>query len=422
LSGEGAILKIAIVSDAIYPYNKGGKEKRIYEVSTRLAKKGHQVTVYCMKWWKGSSARIEEGVQIKAISPYFPLYAGERRSIKEALLFSLHCLKLVKEDFDIIDVDHMPHLVLFSTKFVAFLKRKKLHVIWNEVWGTSYWIKYMGPSGVLAGLIERITSMLPDKFTAVSEYTARELRTKLKVPQHKIAIVPNGISIAELEGIVPATTRSDIIFVGRLLSHKNVDVLIQSVTLLKTRYPRIKCMIVGRGPERNNLIKLVQKHDLLENVEFIEQVEDHNQLYALMKSSRVFAFPSTREGFGIVVLEANGCGLPVITTDYHQNAARYLIKEGLNGQTVALSKENLASAIDVYLAMKPDPRRYTSFLQQYDWNNLTQRVEDIYATGNLSEAMSKEQSTPLVDACVEALEMSAHEEVLVSTSKSARQA
>jgi len=413
-------LKIAIVSDAIYPYNKGGKEKRIYEISTRLAKRGHEVTIYCMKWWKGSDIRVEEGVQIKAVSPYFPLYAGERRSIKEALLFSLYCLKLVKEDFDIIDVDHMPHFVLFSTKLVALLKRKKLHVIWNEVWGASYWIKYMGPSGVLAGLIEKITSMLPDKFTAVSEHTARELTTKLKVPQHKITVVPNGVSIAELEGVVPATTCSDIVFVGRLLSNKNVDVLIQSITLLKTKYPKIKCIIVGRGPERNNLIKLAQKNDLLENVEFIEHIEDHNQLYALMKSSRVFAFPSTREGFGIVVLEANGCGLPVITTDYHQNAARYLIKEGLNGKAVSLSKENLAHAIDVYMAMKPDPTRYTSFLQQYDWNNLARRVEDIYTTEFLSKAMSKEEPTSL-DTYVEALEVSVHEEVLVSSSKSARE-
>ncbi|HYT40968.1 MAG TPA: glycosyltransferase family 4 protein, partial [Methylomirabilota bacterium] len=301
------MLKIAIVSDVIYPYNIGGTEKRNYEISIRLAERGHKVTIYCMKWWEGADIRVDEGVQLKAISPYFPLYSGEKRSIKEALLFSLHCLKLVKEDFDIIDVNHMPHLVLFSTKLVALLKRKKLHVIWNEVWGASYWIKYMGPSGVLAAWIEKITSMLPDKFTAVSEHTAIALMTELKVPQHKITVIPNGISIAELEGITPATSRSDVIFVGRLLSHKNVDVLIQSIALLKRNYPRIKCSIVGRGPERDNLIKLVQKNDLLENIEFIECVEDHHQLYALMKASRVFAFPSTREGFGIVVLEANGC-------------------------------------------------------------------------------------------------------------------
>src|SRR5437667_5889404 len=93
-------LKIALVSDAIYPYNKGGKEKRIYEISTRLAKAGHEVHIYCMKWWKGkSNQRIENGVYLHAISPLYPLYSGQRRSIRQALLFSLACFKLIKEDF-----------------------------------------------------------------------------------------------------------------------------------------------------------------------------------------------------------------------------------------------------------------------------------------------------------------------------------
>jgi glycosyltransferase involved in cell wall biosynthesis len=395
-----AVLKIAIVSDVIYPYSIGGVEKIIYEISTRLAKKGHKVTIYCMKWWKGPDVRVEEGIQLKAISPYFPLYSGERRSIKEALLFSLHCLKLVREDFDFLDVDHMPHLVLFSTKLVALLKRKKLHALWNEVWGTSYWIKYMGPAGVCAALIEKITSMLPDQITAVSEHTARALMLILKVPEHKIAVIPNGISIRELADVTPATSRSDVISVGRLLPHKNVDVLIQSIALLKTKYPRIKCIIVGKGPEKNNLIKLIQENDLLKNVELIECIEDQKQLYSLMKSSRVFAFPSVREGFGIVVLEANGLGLPVITTDDDQNAARYLIKEGVNGTIVSLSKENLANAIEVYMTKAPEAIDYTPLLQQYDWDNLARRVEEIYATRCLNET-SKEESTHL-KASVEA--------------------
>ena len=371
-------MKIAIVSDVVYPYSIGGTEKRNYEIARRLAEKGHEVTIYSMKWWEGPDSRVDEGVQIKAISPYFPLYSGGRRSIKEALFFALHCLKLVKEDFDILDINHMPHLVLFSTKLVALLKRKKLHAIWNEVWGVAYWIQYMGPSGVLAAWIEKITALLPDKFTAVSEHTASALMTELKVPQHKITVIPNGISIAELEGIVPAASCSDVIFVGRLLSHKNVDVLIQSIALLKIRYPRIKCLIVGRGSERDTLIELARKHALLENVEFIDYLEDYHQLYALMKSSRVFVLPSTREGFGIVVLEANGCGLPVVTTDHPQNAAKHLIKEGLNGKTVALSKENLAHAIDLCMMMNRDIPAYNVLLQHYDWNHLAQKVEQMY--------------------------------------------
>jgi len=162
------MIKIAFVTDAIYPYNKGGKEKKIYEVATRLAKKGNDVHIYTMKWWEEDTVQKKEhGVTLHAISRLYPLYSGQRRSFKEAVFFSLHCLKLLKEDFDIIDVDHMPHLVIFPLKFVCFLKRKKLIVSWNEVWGKEYWRKYLGLLGFLAYYIEKISIMLPDRIISI---------------------------------------------------------------------------------------------------------------------------------------------------------------------------------------------------------------------------------------------------------------
>jgi len=70
-------MNIAIVSDAIYPYNKGGKEKKIFEISTRLVKKGHRVTIYCMKWWKGKDIKVENGVILNAISPLYLYMQGK---------------------------------------------------------------------------------------------------------------------------------------------------------------------------------------------------------------------------------------------------------------------------------------------------------------------------------------------------------
>src|SRR5476651_2229832 len=99
-------MNIAIVSDAIYPYNKGGKEKRIYEISTRLSKKGYEVHIYCMKWWKSKeSIRTENNVTLHAISKLYPLYSGQRRSFLQAILFALSTLKLLREEFDFIEVD-----------------------------------------------------------------------------------------------------------------------------------------------------------------------------------------------------------------------------------------------------------------------------------------------------------------------------
>src|SRR5260221_6272725 len=86
-------IKIAIVSDAIYPYNKGGKEKRIFEISTRLAKLGYDVHIYCMKWWSDKEdEKVENNVHLHAISKLYPLYSGQRRSITQAFFFAMSCL------------------------------------------------------------------------------------------------------------------------------------------------------------------------------------------------------------------------------------------------------------------------------------------------------------------------------------------
>jgi glycosyltransferase involved in cell wall biosynthesis len=50
-------MKIAFVTDVAYPYIKGGAEKRIYELSRRLAASGHDVHVYSIQWWDGPSVK-----------------------------------------------------------------------------------------------------------------------------------------------------------------------------------------------------------------------------------------------------------------------------------------------------------------------------------------------------------------------------
>jgi glycosyltransferase involved in cell wall biosynthesis len=373
-------MKIAFVSDAIYPYNKGGKEIRLFEVTTRLARKGYDVHLYCMNWWNGSRDRLENGVHLHAISKYYPLYSGKRRSMIQALMFGLSCLKLIKEDFDIADVDHMPHFPLFFTKFVCILKRKRMIATWHEVWGKDYWQEYLGLRGVFGYIIEKLSVFMPNEIISDSEHTTNKLKNNLR-SKKKIYTISCGNDFEKLQLIKTAKTKSDVIFAGRLLSYKNIDVLIKSIQLIKERKPKIKCLIIGDGPEKKKLEVLTQKLNLEKNIKFLGFLKNHNDVYALMKSSKVFVLPSTREGFGIVVIEANACGIPVITIDHKDNAANDLIEEGRNGFVCKLDKNEIAKKI-IRILINNSNREMQKvcmdLAKKYDWNIIVDEIEGVY--------------------------------------------
>ncbi len=370
-------LQVALVSDAIYPYNIGGKEKRIYEISTRLARAGHKVTIYTMHWWKGpEEEREENGVLLKAISPLYPLYAGERRSMKEAIMFAISCWKLVFARFDILEADHMPHLVLFPLKLVCLVKRKKLFVTWNEVWGRKYWVKYLGPLGNIAYIIEWLSVRLPDEVISISDETTEKLRSSLHAGQ-KIKTITNGIDFDVINAIKPSNMTSDVIFAGRLLRHKNVHVLLEAVALLKKEFPQILCTVIGRGPEKDRLKAQAEKLGITPNVRFIDFLRKHADVYAMIKSAKVFAFPSTREGFGLVVLEANACNVPVVTIDSKDNASRFLIENEKNGRLVKLDAGDMGQAIKSYI-QKKHKKDMGVYVKKYSWNYIERQIENLY--------------------------------------------
>lgn len=370
--------RIAIVSDSIYPYNTGGKETRILELSTRLAALGHDVHIYTMHWWSDPSKhRVEHGVHLHAVSHLYPLYAGERRSIKQGILFGLACFKLLNARFDVIDVDHMPYFPLFSVRIVAWLKRKPMYATWHEVWGSSYWQQYLGGAGHIAYAIERLSTLLPSKIISVSDLTTARLKQEMKVTQPTI-LVRNGVAVASIRQVRAKRSSSDIIYAGRLIEHKHVDVLLRAVARLKQTRPDIKCYIIGDGPERANLETLSRSLGLQSNVRFFGFLDNHHDVYAYMKASRVFVLPSTREGFGISVIEANACGLPVVTINHPANAAKDLITPA-TGRLSQLDPKAMARQIENLLSVKLSPGIIRTSVVPYDWQVSTQALEAVYA-------------------------------------------
>jgi glycosyltransferase involved in cell wall biosynthesis len=377
--------RVAFVSDAVWPFNKGGKEKRLHEITRRLVKEGRQVDIYTMKWWDGPEKTIltKDGIYLHAISKFYPLYHGDRRSIKEALLFSAACFKLITRKFDVVDVDSMPFFPLFPVRIVCWLRGKKMHATWHEVWGAEYWRHYMGGlSGLMGAVTEWLAMKTPDVVISNSNYTTKQLLTAGM--KKKVVTVPLGVDVETIFAVPAHELQSDIIFAGRLLPNKNVDLLIQAVKLVKRTKKDVRCLIVGNGPERKRLEALVAELRLENNITFFNFLEDHNELYSLMKSSKTFVLPSVREGFGLVVVEANACGLPVITTTHAQNAARDLIIEGRNGYLADLDVRHMARQIRAVLkTYGQEPLTPAETIEQqfkrYRWNVAAEDVEKAWA-------------------------------------------
>ncbi len=279
-----------------------------------------------------------------------------------------------------VDVDHMPFFPLFSVRLVCWLRHKRMFGTWHEVWGKEYWGTYMKRGGFIASLTESIALRLPDMIIANSEHTARQLKKAgVKKP---IAMIPLGVDVDAIFTAPVHQIKSDVIYAGRLLDHKRVDLLVDAIALVKQVRPTVSCLIIGNGPERSRLTQLITQLDLQENIRLFNFVEDQAELYGLMKASKVLVLPSVREGFGLAVIEANACGLPVITTSHQQNAARDLIIEGENGLLTEVNHQALAQHILTILdgdGMNPEQTLVEKF-GSYRWSTVSERIEEVFSS------------------------------------------
>ncbi len=360
-------MDIAYVSDVMSPWRKGGAEKRIYEVSKRLAR-NHEVTIYTMKWWEKPQKKIQRNdIDFVAISEPKKLYVNNKRSIREAFSFALSSLKVPKKH-DLIDFNAFPYIPLFSGKIKTLRKNDpELVATWHEVWG-DYWYKYLGKKGFFGKTIEKWAAKQPDQIISVSERTQRELK-KLLVDSK---VIPNGINYNEIEQINEDKQKYDVSYVGRLIPEKNVDVLLEAL-----KNTDFKAAIVGDGPQKQELKKIIKKEEL--DVDLFDQA-NYKKLIGILKSSKTFVLPSSREGFGITVLEAMASGTPVLTVDEEKNAAKDLISND-KGLIVPLDSYQIKMGIKNLIQKNKEKeisKNAKEFAKNYTWDKVAEKTERIY--------------------------------------------
>ena len=387
-------MKIAFVYDAVYPWIKGGAEMRIHELGKRLSARGHEVHIFGVKWWEGKDILEYEGMTLHGVCKAQDLYVNGKRSISEAIIFAVKLFpELRKESFDLIDVSVFPYFSCFTVKAVSVLKKTQSVFTWHEVWN-DYWYEYLGRSGLFGKLVEKAVSKISGNNIAVSGWTKNKLKA-LGIPEEKITVIPNGIDLKRISGIElkgirhpeekgPEDLESkkyDIIFAGRLIKEKNVDLLIKAVAVLKADFPQIRCCIVGDGPEKAGLVELAENTEIYGNIEFAG-FQEYWVLIEKIKASKVLVLPSSREGFGMVVIEAFACGVPVVTVRAKYNAAQGLVENGVDGLVVEPEDREIAKAIQKIIRRSSDNRKISEAAfrraKDYNWEEIVEKIISVY--------------------------------------------
>jgi glycosyltransferase involved in cell wall biosynthesis len=276
------------------PY-AGGAEVYLYEIFSRLIRKGHTVVLLCSRARGQKRQEVIDGFQIYRI--------GSRANFNFFAPAALRAL-LRHRHVDII-IDDLNKIPFYST---VFTRKKVLPTLMHLFRSTIY--RETNPlfaTYVLAA--ERLVSKLYPhaNFVAISDSTAQDLK-EIGVNNH-IYIVHSGIP--EKMPVKQKRQEKLIAYVGRIKTYKSIDHFVRVLALLKEG-TKCSAKIVGDGDALGDLVALSIK--LHVDVEFLGFVSEEEK-FRVYCTAQVIVQPSIKEGWGLTAIEAQSCGTPVVCAD-----------------------------------------------------------------------------------------------------------
>jgi len=341
-------MRICLVYDCLFPYTVGGAERWYRNLGERLAADGHEVTYLTLRQWKPGERAEVAGVRVVTAGPRMELYTESgRRRILPPLVFGAgvlwHLLRHGRS-YDVVHTASFPYFSLLAAALVRSLGRFRLVVDWHEVWSRDYWREYLGPIGGRIGdAVQRLCLRVPQRAFCFSRLHERRL---LAAPVNGDVTVLEGEYAGPLEPRDPVRAEPVVAFAGRHIPEKRVSALVPALALARERIPELRGEIYGDGPERGEVLRLRAEHGLDDVLDVPGRVEAERVERALARSL-CMVLPSSREGYGLVVVEASAAGTPSIVVAGPDNAATGLIDEGENGYIApSASAVDLAAAIE----------------------------------------------------------------------------
>ena len=383
-------MKILMLTWEYPPRIVGGIARVVHDLSKRLIKDGHEVTVVTYKDGDVPYYENDKGVEVYRVDNYmihpnnfidwilqlnFNMIAKATEIIKEKGKFDVihahdwlvcNAAKVLKSSFDI---------PLVSTIHATEAGRNSgIHDETQRYINDTEWLLTYESTEVIVN----------------SNYMKGHVQGLFGLPFDKINVVPNGINVNSFTGVdrdydfrrqYAMDNEKIILYVGRLVYEKGVQHLISAMPKILANYHDAKLVIAGKGGMLDELRAQAFNMGIADKVYFTGYLNS-KQVQKMYKCADVAVFPSTYEPFGIVALEAMLAGVPTVVSDI--GGLNEIVEHRVDGmKSYAGNANSIADSVlsllyDPQLAANVAKRARIKVKENFNWNKIAQDTHYIY--------------------------------------------
>ncbi len=337
----------------------GGAERTIYEVCTRLVKKGHKITLLA-GGWKG----CRQSDNIQGITVYrFGRNVGPHLALP---------IFLLKNRYDVI-VNDLGHAVPW---FSSAILNKDNIVFFRHLHARSLPGQVNPLLAKLITSIEKCYFILYHNSTFITESsTSRTDLMNLGINDSRIVMNPPGVD-RNIFHPAAKTSYPSLVYFGGMRRYKRPLECVFLVKNLLKRVDGVKLFIIGSGPEEENMKKLTNELNMNDSVVFTGRISTE-ELSKIVASSWLNVHTSVTEGWGYSILEASVAGTPTVA--YEVAGVTDAIENGLNGLKIKDGDREALSEAALSILTNPE-KWWSSSLEvamRYSWDITASTWEDI---------------------------------------------
>ncbi len=396
-------MKILMLTWEYPPRIVGGIARVVHDLSHRLIKDGHEVTVVTYKEGNTPDFEDDKGVKVYRIGNYM---INPNNFIDWIMQMNFN---LVAKANEIIAKEGNFDVIHAHDWLVAYAAKTLKNSYGTPIVATIHATEAGRNSGIhdeTQRYINDTEWMLTYEASEVivnSNYMKNELQRLFGLPFEKINVVPNGVNLNLYSGIerdyefrrqYAADNEKIILFVGRLVYEKGIQHLIAAMPKILEKYHDSKLVIAGKGGMIDELKAQVNAMGISNKVYFTGYLNS-KQVVKMYKCADVAVFPSTYEPFGIVALEGMLSSTPVVVSDV--GGLNEIVQHGENGmKSYAGNPNSLADSIisllyDPALCMKVAKNAKAKVKAEYNWQKIAQDTHFAYQKA-ICETVAEKQA------------------------------